>query len=371
MRHYFITGATGVVGSALLEKILTRMAQVTILIRADTEASAHDRMKSVVGHCAIPAHAARFIRVIRGDLCRPHLGVSTSDYRHLTNSCTHIIHCAGNVHMNLSLAEARRQTLSMTNGVLELMAASDAAKKMEFVSTVGVAGRMRGKLSETWCNHPRTFHNSYEAAKSESEQLVREGMASGLPITVHRPSMVVGNSRTGKTIAFQVFYYLCEFICGGHSHGILPRFNGMRLDIIPSDYVAALLEASSLTGDSHGPILHSCSGRTGSIELASLVEKVRKCFVQSGRRLPPVRFLPVPLFKMALAVMKPLLPPKRKRALGALPYFLSYLEEKQYFDNTMTKQFSQSNDIDLPKVDEYLEKVLQYYLSTCHKRHSV
>ncbi len=371
MRHYFITGATGVVGSAFLEKVLARQEQVILLIRADTEASAQDRLKRVMRHCAVPTHAARQIRVIRGDLCRPHLGVGTADYRHLATTCTHIIHCAGNVHMNLSIAEARRQTLSMTNSVLELMEASDAAKKMEFISTVGVAGRKRGNLPEAWVNHHRAFHNSYEAAKSEAEQLVREKVASGLPITVHRPSMVVGDSRTGKTIAFQVFYYLCEFLSGSRSHGILPRLNGMRLDIIPSDYVAALLEASTLAGDTHSPILHSCSGKTGSIELVSLVEQVRRCIVQNGRKLPPLRFLPIPLFKMTLSILKPLLPAKQRKALGALPYFLSYLEERQYFDNTMTKKFSQSKGVDLPKVDGYLETVLQYYLSERQKGRAV
>ena len=48
-----------------------------------------------------------------------------------------------------------------------------------------------------------------EAAKAEAERAVwSEG--AGLPITVHRPSMVVGEAQNGRVIHFQVFYHLCE-----------------------------------------------------------------------------------------------------------------------------------------------------------------
>ena len=54
----------------------------------------------------------------------------------------------------------------------------------------------------------RTFHNTYEQAKAEAEEYLYPFMADErLPITIHRPSMVVGDSMTGKAISFQVFYH--------------------------------------------------------------------------------------------------------------------------------------------------------------------
>ena len=370
MRHYFITGATGVVGSAFLKRIVNRRETATLLIRADTEALAQERLKKVILKCGIPALACRQVRLIRGDLCQPEMGLDVDGYQHLASTCTHIVHCAGNVQMNLPMQVARRQTLTMTHNVLELMSTSKAAKKMEFVSTVGVVGRQSGRLAESWVTGSRQFRNSYEAAKAEAEENVHAMVMSGMPITVHRPSMVVGDSRTGETVSFQVFYHLCEFLSGARSFGILPKFNGMKLDIIPCDYVAALLEASSVDGAHRTAILHSCSGRSGAIELTALQDRVRRLFNRRGRKLPATHFLPVPLFKLVIRAIKPLLSSKQRRALGALPYFLSYLEEKQYFANTVTKRFIQSKKIDVPNVDHYLETILQYYLSMSRKEKS-
>ena len=188
MQHYFITGATGVVGSAFLEKISSRGETATLLVRASTDIAAEDRLKSVLRKCNISTAAAKRIRLVKGDLYDSRMGLNSDDYRHLTRDCTHIVHCAGNVQMNLPLAEARRQTLSATHNVLALLSASTAAKKLEFVSTVGVAGRVAGCLEEKWLTRSRRFRNSYEAAKAEAEEFVRERALSGLPVTVHRPS---------------------------------------------------------------------------------------------------------------------------------------------------------------------------------------
>lgn len=371
MRHYFITGATGVVGSAFLKRILDRRQPATLLIRADTQRSADDRLKQVMRSCGIPDHCRQEIRLVRGDLCLPNMGLDADDYRYLCDTGTHIVHCAGNVRMNRPQVEARRETMATTLNVLELMSASRAAEKMEFVSTVGIAGRASGELAEAWIEHPRQFRNSYEAAKAEAEDVVRDFSAAGLPITVHRPSMVVGDSRTGQTVSFQVFYYLSEFLSGARSYGMLPRLNGTLLDVIPSDYVAALLEASGLDTGSPAAVLHSCSGRAGAIQLSALVKRVRRRFFQNGRCLPAIRFLPIALFKLAIALIKPLLPPTERRALGSIPYFLSYLEQKQYFGNQFTKQFMQSKKIELPKVDDYIDTVLQYYLTSCRKKRAL
>lgn len=368
MRHFFITGATGAVGSAFLKRITARQERATLLIRAETPVKAQDRLKNHVSLCGIPRHTAEHIDAACGDLYKPNLGLSRTAYEALSRTCTHIVHCAGNVHMNLPLPEARRQTLAMTQGVLGLLASSTAARKMEFVSTVGVAGHTAGEVPEDWLVHAREYRNSYEAAKAEGEDIVRAKAAAGLPITVHRPSMVVGDSRSGETISFQVFYYLCEFLSGSRSYGMLPRVRGMRLDIIPADYVAAVLDVSSTDEGAYAPILHACSGKAGSIELEELIQRVRQCFLKNGRKLPPIRTLPISIFRMVLRLMKPLLPPKQQRALAALPYFLSYLKEEQCFGNTFTRHYMKKGGFDLPDVHGYLETVLQYYVST-HRQH--
>lgn len=363
MAHYFLTGATGVVGSAFLTTIAPRQHRITLLLRAATGSDAQNRLKRLLSFCNIAPAAAGHIDAIPGDLYRPELGLDKTDYRRIATQCTHYVHCAGNVHMNLPLPEARRQTLAMTEGILALLERSTMARKMEFVSTVGVSGHTPGEIAEAWIDHPRRFHNTYEAAKAEAEEIVRRKIAAGMPITVNRPSMVVGDSRTGKTIAFQVFYYLCEFLSGARSKGLLPNVGGMRLDIVPADYVAAVLDWSSKARDHGADILHACSGRQGSISLQDLIRRVRQIFLAHGRRLPRSTMLPLPVFQLLLRLVRPTVSPKNRRALDALPYFLAYLKEDQSFANDQTLKMLGADGIALPKVEDYLERVLGYYLS--------
>jgi nucleoside-diphosphate-sugar epimerase len=80
--------------------------------------------------------------------------------------------------------------------VVELARACSRLEKVEFVSTVGVGGH-RAVVPETWLTEPRAFHNTYEQAKAEAEaeESIRGEVERGLPLTVHRPSMVVGAGR--------------------------------------------------------------------------------------------------------------------------------------------------------------------------------
>ena len=50
-----------------------------------------------------------------------------------------------------------------------------------------------------------------------------------------------------------------------------------------------------------------------------------------------------------------------KRALGNLDLFLAYLEELQVFDNANTRALLEPVGIQVPKVESYLDRVLDYY----------
>ncbi len=362
LRHYFLTGGTGVVGSAFLRRIASRQERVTLLIRAENQAAADERLANLLTFCAAAPEAARKIEALPGDLYAPRLGLAEDAYRRVAQNCTHLVHCAGNVHMKLPLEQARRQTLAMTRGILELLDASPAARKLEYVSTVGVAGHTPGEIPEKWMEHPRRFRNSYEAAKAEAEELVREKIAAGRPITVHRPSMVVGDAHTGKTIAFQVFYYLCEFFSGGRSHGFLPAVDGMHLDIVPADYVARVLDWSSGREQPSSTILHLCAGPLGALPLSRLIAEVRRVFSAYGRQLPTLKELPLPLCRLALRLIRPLIPPGDRRALAAMPSLFAYLKEAQSFSNKNTRALLAADGIELPDVEEYFDRVVGYYL---------
>lgn len=211
------------------------------------------------------------------------------------------------------------------------------------------------------------FHNTYEAAKAEAERVLwTEG--SGLPLTVHRPSMVVGESTTGRVVHFQVFYHLCEFLSGDRTFGIMPDLGSTRLDIIPVDWVASAIRWASEHPETSGRILHLCSGLDGALPLSTLQQTVRSAWQARGRRLPSLRRVNRKLLEHLVPVIGALTGPQARRALRALPPVLAYLAEDQAFTNTQSARMLADAGLPVPEVADYLDVVLRYYLNAIEAR---
>ncbi|MCM8594497.1 SDR family oxidoreductase [Accumulibacter sp.] len=366
MSEYFVTGATGAIGSALVPLLLQLPeTRLTLLLRAQSADDLASRMDELWRFWRIPEGDDPLrtrVRALRGDVTEANFGLAPEDYRELCAACTHIVHSAGNVRMNLPIEQARRSSVDSARQVVELAHACPKLEKVEFVSTVGVGGRTRGTIPEEWLRDPRQFHNSYEQAKAEAEEVVRAEVESGLPLTVHRPSMVVGDSDSGRIIHFQVFYHLCEFLSGRRTFGLSPDFGSARLDVIPADYVARTIVWSSRSKSARGRIIHSCSGPELALPLDPLRERVREAFARAGRRLPPVIRLPTPVFSAILGVVGLLMPTDARRALRTLPVFLDYLATAQNFANQPSQQLLSAVGLPVPAPEQYLDRVLAYYL---------
>ncbi|WP_022668829.1 SDR family oxidoreductase [Desulfospira joergensenii] len=366
MKHYFVTGATGAIGAALIPLLLEDQdSSIDLLIRAENENHLQERLNKLFVFWEFDFEDERKKRVngIIGDISQALFGMNSIEYDRLSKKCTHIIHSAGNVRMNLPLEEARRCSVDSAKNVVELAGIclkNKNLEKIEFVSTVGVGGRMPGIVPETWIDTEREFHNTYEQAKAEAEDFIRKQVEKGMPITVHRPSMVVGDSITGKIIHYQIFYHLCEFLSGRRTLGFTPATGTARLDIIPSDYVAKVIAWSSKTQETSGLILHECSGPDNAILISDLRKKIRKIIKAYRYRLAPCFLIPVWLFKTVLPAISLFVSADTKRAMKALPVFFDYLSTTQCFDNKLTieitkKVFRFSN------TDQFLERVLVHY----------
>jgi thioester reductase-like protein len=366
--HYFLSGGTGVVGSAIANQLLEKPAnRITLLIRAESDAHLASRLSELFRFWEREPGATRErLTALRGDTSLPQFGLPPDVFEQLCQQCTHIIHCAALVRMNLPLEDARRSSVGAAENVVRLAECARAhgvLQKVEFLSTVGVGGRRSGRLPERILHETRTFHNTYEHAKAEAETYVAERIAEGLPVTLHRPSMVVGDSVTGRVMRFQIFYHLVEFLTGTRTLGMFPRFGHTRLDLVPVDYVAAAVVWSSGQAATAGRVLHLCSGPEGSIPIGELQAAVRAACRAAGRTLPPVIALPIAAFRGAVRVIGTLSPPGLTRAIATLPIFLDYLAEDQSFENQATRRLLGDHGIVLPPVESYLRNVLAYYFT--------
>ena len=104
------------------------------------------------------------------------------------------------------------------------------------VSTAYVAGRYRGRFLETDLDVGQGFRNTYEQSKFEAERALGEA-ADGLPLVIARPSIIVGDSRSGWTSAFNVIYWPMRAFSRGLMDEVAIDPDGVA-DIVPVDYVA-------------------------------------------------------------------------------------------------------------------------------------
>jgi thioester reductase-like protein len=373
MSTYFITGATGVLGSAIVRELLMYSShRLVLLIRAQDDGALQARVEQLMTFLEVDSDMAKSrIEPIRGNTELTEFGLDSADYARLGASVTHIIHSAAIVRMNLPLDIARRAAVAAAENAMQLARlcqSNGILQKVEMVSTVGVGGRWKGPLPERWINEPRSFHNTYEQAKAEAETTIEHQAKAGLPVTVHRPSMIVGNGRDGRIPHFQIFYHLIEFIAGRRTWGMLPDLSHSHVDLIPADYVAKAIIWSSSSSRTTGQVLHLCAGSDGAVPLDRLRAIALKKFRGCGLPVPTKRTLPTAWLDTITRLVAPLASKQLKRALATLPIFLDYLSEDQAFANNHTRQLLEPAGLFIPQADAFLDPVLDYYLNRSYKR---
>lgn len=374
MRRILLTGATGTIGSAVVPRLLENPGdRVTLLVRAPDDAQLQSRRESMLAYWGIGEADPRRLHLefLRGDIEQPQLGLSAAGFDALARSTTHVIHAGASVKLNMSIEQARSTAVQPTRTLLDLArraAAAGTLRKLDLVSTVGVWGRTPGVMPERPLPEVRDFHNTYEEAKAEAERVIWQE-AADLPVTVHRPSMVVGEQGSGRVIHFQVFYHLCEFLSGARTFGIMPGLGVTRLDTVPVDWVAAAICWSSLSEQHEQRILHLCSGPALAIALPRLQAAVRQAWARAGRPLPRLKPVNRRLLERLIPVVGWLGGPGARRALRALPPVLAYLGEDQGFANDHSAATLARAGLPVPAIDSYLDAVLGYYLSESARRH--
>ncbi len=270
----FLTGGTGFLGSAVLPKLLrdSRVKSVLILIRGSSRETAEQRLKSLLCKVLLPHEVDLLqskVMFIEGDLESRGLGMSCNSRQLILDTCTHVLHVGASTDFSAPLAEARKVNVQGTQEVIDLVLdiqkTNKAFERFDYVSTAFVAGTKPGVVTENTLARGQKFANSYEQSKYEAEELVRSYMKK-ISTVIHRPSIVVGDSRNGFTPHFKVLYWPLLLL----SKNILPFIpcNPMaRLDVVPVDFVADSMHALLMTERSIGQTFHLTCGAANSVRI--------------------------------------------------------------------------------------------------------
>lgn len=279
MSTLLLTGATGMVGREILARAAVdpRFDRVLCLMRPPL-----DRLEPLLA--AYGVARTSHVSGLAGDVTQPNLGLT--GLRALAG-VTHVLHCAATVSFDHSLEDARHINVGGTRHVLDICRQLSDLVRLDAVSTCYVAGRRRDLVTEPELTHRCGFHNTYEQTKYESEELLRAAKAT-LPIAVHRPSIVVGDSRTGRTGSWKVLYWPLKVLARGWLPAV-PYDPAGRLDIVPVDFVASAILALSRNPDTIGQTFHLAAGPGRDTTFGELADYL------SGRlgRRQPIRVSPL------------------------------------------------------------------------------
>lgn len=173
-----VTGATGLVGSHLVQLLVQSGYPVRALYRS-----------------AIPAYAyAEQVEWVQGDI------LDIIALEHAMEGIQQVYHCAAIV----SYQPGDKQLLNETNvqGTVNVVNAclEKGVRKLVYVSSVAALGRLRDNqmVNETMKWSPETSNSEYGKSKYRSEMEVWRGIGEGLEAVIVNPSIILGASDWSK-----------------------------------------------------------------------------------------------------------------------------------------------------------------------------
>ena len=223
----FITGATGLMGKVLVEKLLrsTSLAKIFLLIRPKKDTAAQIRLKNLMETPIFnklrmeDEEALRKVVAMSGDITEDRLGLTFEEESILVNSVNIIFHCAATVRFDETLSVSVGVNVAGLGGMLSLAKKMNHLEAMVHVSTAYCndnqtnieeriykpPGNPRGMVELCqWMdpeiiNNPEVMQkivgdrpNNYSFTKALAESLLASE-SNGLPIAVMRPSIVAAS----------------------------------------------------------------------------------------------------------------------------------------------------------------------------------
>src|SRR5690349_928185 len=233
---YFVTGATGFIGSYLVAKLVERKGPIYVLVRKQSL----ERLATLRDGWGVDDK--RVIAVV-GDLGKPKLGVGAADLRKLKGKIDHFFHLAAIYDLNASADVQQQANVDGTRNAVQLAKAISAGC-FHHVSSIAAAGLYDGVFREDMFEEAEDLDHPYFKTKHDAEAIVRRECKR--PFRIYRPGFVVGDSKTGYIDKIDGPYYFFKTI--QKMRDLVPRWmptigiEGGRINIVPVDFVADALD---------------------------------------------------------------------------------------------------------------------------------
>jgi thioester reductase-like protein len=287
-----------------------------------------------------------------GNITQPRLGLGPEQYERLAADVTVCYHLAAIYDLAAPLELAQKVNVSGTGNILEFCARCERLERLNYMSTAYVGGNRVGVCYEHELELGQTFKNHYESTKFQAEVWVRQAF-DRIPITIHRPAIIVGDTTTGRTQKFDGPYYMLRLISVAQRlHAPIPQFGRSQapFNVVPIDSIVGSVMLASADRQAVGQTFHWVDPdpptARQALELLSQAYAHRK----------PSFSMPPALMSLGLHI-----PAVQRQFSGAPHQAISYLNHPVRFDCRNAQELLARNGASFPSFGDYVEAIVDFF----------
>ncbi|MCG8425177.1 MAG: SDR family oxidoreductase [Proteobacteria bacterium] len=338
-----VTGFPGFIARRLVAKILASdtIARVYLVCQPGPAEQAREFLAGLPGQ-----HGERAELVI-GDAADMDLGLAGSEYCNLAGEVTTIHHLSGSEPAVSDRHLARRLDVGGTRGIIELAEGCTGLRRLCHWSTAAVSGKRKGIILEEELDEGQSFHSIHEETKFQAEKLAQFA-GRRLPVTVFRPGIVIGDSKSGEFDKLDGPHYLMFLIATNPTQVSLPLpGRGSRpLNLTPVDYVVDAAYALSRDERAAGKTFHLTDPNPLS------ARRIYELVAEHSHTKPPRGYIPGRITRSLLRV-----PGLEDLARGPLS-FLDALDHHAVYNCRLTQELLADSGLRCPPFDSYVDKII-------------
>jgi thioester reductase-like protein len=295
---------------------------------------------------ALPAEARERVTLWVGDPRSIDLGLSGEELAVLTERVEVIHHCA-TVTDPAATKEEAEGNVKATAEILEFAETAPRLQRLVYWSSATVSGNREGFVRETELSNEMGFRNPVEESLYQSERMLRE-TGDELPICVLRPSLMVGDSRTGEIEDLGGVYLLIRFLLSAPDDYRIPTPNrtGVRISAIPVDYAVDAALKIAEDARSVGLTFHIVDPKPVTVHHAL------QLFAEATGRPAPREHDPL---NLATALMRA---PGMQRFTHTTRAFLDHLKTDVIYDDRNTRELLAGTGISCPDLGSYVDTMV-------------
>ncbi|HTK37407.1 MAG TPA: SDR family oxidoreductase [Pyrinomonadaceae bacterium] len=342
----FLTGFPGFIAERLVARLAEKDVQFFLLVQQQFVEKAMAAIEKIAEKTETPLEN---FALIAGDITQKNLGIADEDLETIRSETTDVFHLAAVYDLAVDKDLATRVNLEGTTNVSDFARSVEDLSRYNYISTCYVAGKRKGKILESDLEHDAGFRNYYEETKYLAEREV-ENLKEELPVTIYRPSVVVGDSRTGETVKYDGIYYLIQYLRKAPN---LLRFvnvgnKAVRLNLVPVDFVVEAIAALSDDEKAVGKTIAIADPYP--LTTAELFDSIAFAMTKKRSAFTP----PPKLVEWSLS--QPFSPPVTGLPLYGVPYFFL----AQTYDTSVANELLPPHGIACPDFKDYVGNLIKF-----------